>query len=221
MKIEGQPFEIQIIGEDGKPIDINVNTGYAGLRHGEQYKIRIINNADTRAAISFTIDGIKFQNKLVIPANSNADLETIPDTGKRLTFFAQDMQEAQQALLGEVPREDLGVVSATFTREKKPEPRPMRLSFASTRGVEDCFGGGMEGTKSFGAGGTGLSGHSNQRFGQTTFDTDSKFPSVTINLRLVHDPARTNGLDAHPIPGRQKPVANEVPPPVGGGALTV
>ncbi len=73
----------------------------------------------------------------------------------------------------------------------------------------------MRGGGSFGAGGTGLSGHSNQRFGQTSFREDFTIPHTTINLRLVHDKNRVLGLDAAPIPGRQGPTATPVPAPVG------
>lgn len=225
MKIEGQPFEIQIIGDDDQPI-AETAKGYAGLDHGEQYKIRIRNSSDTRAAIHFEIDGTPFSKELVVGANATADLETIPDTGKRFTFFAQDSDEAKQALLDDVSPESLGVVSATFKREKKYEP-PARLSFADfgpmrggggmMRGGGDTFGGGAitRGGGSLGAGGTGLSGYSGQTFGTTIFNTDESIPPVTINLRLAHEPNRQRALDAHPIPGRAKPVANDVPPPVG------
>lgn len=202
MKIEGQPFEIQIIGEDDQPIQ-ETKEGYAGLLHGETYKIRIINETNTRACINFTVDGTPFKTGLVIGKDSTADLETIPGTGKKLTFFAEGSDEAKQALLGEISEQDLGVISASFTREKKFEMPKMFFACPP-----------MQRSESYGAGGTGLSGHSNQHFSNTTFNTDENYPPVTINLRLVHDPDRKKPLDAHPIPGRQGPVSNDVPPPI-------
>lgn len=219
MRIDGQPFEIQVIGEDGKPI-AETGAGYAALMHGEKYKFRFKNETDTRAGIQIKIDGTPFQKMLVIDANATADLETIPDTGKRLTFFAEGSDEASQALLDMVEAADLGVVSATFTRERGMLKRMLRMrpSFDSLDGFgggmrggsRETFGGGMKG---LGSGGTGLSGHSNQYFASTTFNRDYAIEPVTINLRLAHDPNRRI-LDAHSIPGRSKPVENPVPPPV-------
>ncbi len=56
------------------------------------------------------MDGTPWNARLVIPAGETADIETIPDTTKRLTFFAKGTPEAQQALLGEVNAQNLGVI---------------------------------------------------------------------------------------------------------------
>ncbi len=215
MRIKGQPFAIEVIGEDDQPVT-ETKKGHAKMAHGELYKIRIKNETDTRAAIQFSVDGTPFDRKLVIPANSTADLETIPNTGKRLTFFAEGTDEAKQALLGSVSDDNLGVISATFEQERKFEPPPVDL-YATRSFGPTTFGGGFRGaSRGLGAGGTGLSGYSNQTFGKTYFDTDTSKPPVTINVRLVHDPKRERPLDAHAIPGRVQPVENKVPPPVSG-----
>lgn len=155
--------------------------------------------------MSLTIDGTGLPQRFVIPANSQVDLETIPDTGRALTFFANDTDEARQALLNHVSKKDLGVISCTLTLEMK---RPVAvLSF---------FGGGNSvmrgGINTFGAGGTGLSGKSTQQFQKTTFRDDPQILPVTINLRLVHDTERNRSPSVQPIPG--KTIANEVPPPI-------
>ncbi len=205
MKIEGQPFEIQIIGEDDQPVT-ETSEGYVGLRHGEHYKIRFTNHLDTRACIHLNIDGTPVETGLVIGKERIGDLETIPGTNKRITFFAQGSEEAKQALLDDVTEQNLGVISASFTREKKFEMPKMKSLLPR---IDLC-------SRGYDAGGTGLSGHSNQRFVPTIFDTDKEYPPVTINLRLAHDPERTKALDAAPIPGRRQPVSNDVPPPVKG-----
>lgn len=50
MIIDGQPFELQIIGEDGNPVQETAQ-GHIGLCHGECYKIRFTNKADVRVAV--------------------------------------------------------------------------------------------------------------------------------------------------------------------------
>lgn len=136
-----------------------------------------------------------------------SDLETIPNTGKKLTFFEAGTKEAQQALLGDVSQQNLGVISAAFYRER---PASIMLGLVA-HGERGGF------TRSFGnasAGGTGLSGYSSQRFTTTSFTDDPNAQPVTLNIRLYCDPNRKSSLDAHTIPGRV-PSSNPVPPPIG------
>ncbi len=188
-------------------------SGYVGLAHKEQYKLRITNNAPTRAAFQFSLDGTKWAKPLFLDAGATADIETIPDTGKRLTFFAKGTEEGRAANLPNGP--ELGLVSAKITQERPPAPAALCLD-SLTRGPDFLGRGAMGGggaTKGLGAGISGLSGYSSQQFCGTYFDQDSSKPPVTLTVRLAHDPER-RVLDAAPIPGRA-PTANEVPPPIG------
>lgn len=207
MKIDGQPFELQIVGQDGKIVEHRAE-GYVGLAHKEQYKLRIANTANRRVAVELVIDGTPFEKRLVIAANHVADIETIPDTGKKLTAFLDNSDEGRQALLGHVSDENLGLISATFVLEKPAPPRFAVLRMAPSCSMLPDLGGQTRGT----AMGTGLSGFSNQRFQQTSFTNDPDFAPVTLHLRLHNDESRKIGVDASPIPGRQ--TSTPIPAPV-------
>ena len=204
MRIEGHPFELQIIGEDGNPVQETAQ-GHIGLCHGECYSLRLTNEGNVRVAVQLTIDGTPLENRFVVGGYRFSDLETIPNTGKKLTFFESGTNEAQQAFLDGVSEQNLGVISATFSREK---PKQVVLGLFNTRGLSEGA------SRSASAGGTGLSGYSNQRFSPTSFNDDTMFEPVTLNIRLYCDPNRKSSLDAHPIPGRVRS-SNPVPPPVG------
>ena len=160
------------------------------------------------------MDGIKWDKRIVVEANSKVDLDTIPGTGKKLTCFATGTPESRQALIDGVKDEVLGVISATISREKPIEPFYTSGLVSKGGGSPYMFGGFGDQTRGLSAAGSGLSGHSKQQFKGTYFDQDYTIADVTITLRLAHDDSRKPSLDAHSIPGREKPSATPVPPPL-------
>ena len=117
IEIPGQPFAMSVVGKDGYPIR-QIKSGYVALRHGEQYTLRFTNKADERAAIAIVTDGTPWESRIVIDPGTTAEVETIPGTGKRLTFFAKESKEAKKAYLGSVSSSNMGLLSASFTLEK-------------------------------------------------------------------------------------------------------
>lgn len=226
MKIQGKPktipsYELTIIGEDGNAV-VETKEGYAGLAHKETYKLRFKNDSDERIVAATKIDGKEVGN-WVIGAHQTVDIDRPVEIAKLFTFLAKGTKEAKQAQLGKVAEDDLGLVSVTFTPEKKKEfairtPRWNDDDLLRSSLSLQALGGARRGetAKSFGAGGTGLSGHSDQSFRTVSFDGDD-VRNVTLNLRLVHDKARTTKPDFQPLGGGNTPASGStpVPPPVG------
>lgn len=210
MKIEGRPFEIQILGQDGKPAT-ETEEGYVGLAHCEPYKIQLSTSEPFRSiAVQLKIDGTEIPHFFVFSKNSPCCLETFPGKDGKLTFFAAGTEEAKRANLAAVSQQDLGVISATFFSGEL-EPRLPRWGWRTSsyygsqimRGGDSPFQGAR-------AGGTGLSGISNQEFVRTTFDEDISREPVTINLRLV----LAEKIGVRPLHKPQPPTSNPVPAPL-------
>jgi hypothetical protein len=108
-----------------------------------------------------------------------------------LTFYRLDSAEAQQAQL--TKNDSLGLVSVEF--------KPAKLSMEDEIKVKFTRLG--EATRS--AGGTGLSGQSNQVFSSTTALDYDMANAFTINLRLI---AEANVPAIEPL----TPRATAVPP---------
>lgn len=226
MKIQGKPktipsYELAIIGEDGNAV-AETKEGYAGLAHKETYKLRFKNDSDERIVAATRIDGKPVGN-WVIGAHQTVDIDRPVEIAKLFTFLAQGTKEAKQAQLGKVAEDDLGLVSVTFTPEKKREflvrtphwfqDELLKSGCLSLQSKSARRGATAE---SFGAGGTGLSGRSDQSFHTVSFDGDDS-RNVALNLRLVHDKARAAKPDFQPLGGGEAPSSGSapVPPPVG------
>ena len=202
----------------------NEDNGYVELAHNTQYTLVVSNKRDLRCDVHIEIDGQE-EGTWRINAYYTLRLERPSrDTG-RFTFYKVGTPEARSAQLQE-GNPNLGLVKATFTPERKP--RPLVVSnYPTSSDLENTHWAGasasagdyddnppvvamaavpvtQSATRS--AGGTGLSGQSNQQFYKVNaLDYDYSQQTV-IHLRLV---AR-NGNDPRPLTSFSSPV----PPPV-------
>jgi hypothetical protein len=166
--------------------------GYVELPHNTPYSLHLRNEHRQRCDAKVSIDG-KPVGTWRIPVASFITLERPVNDAGRFTFYAIATPEAQHAgLAADDP--NLGLVQVVFTPElPSPPPAPPAsapyLAGSSRR-----------------AGGTGLSGHSNQQFGIAAQIQQDLSQQTTISLRLIATP------QAQPRPLR--PLANPVPPPI-------
>lgn len=196
---------------------VETSEGYVKMSHGSQYVIRVRNRKGSRCNAAVMVDG-KEIGTFRLNGYGHLELERPPDDTGRFTFYRLGSNEARQAGLGNVNKLELGLIQVTFTPEKPPVSlaswsAPYAEREVTRRGMVGSLGE-PEASVSFGAtpagaaaGGTGLSGHSNQGFvnvASMNLDYDN---AVTISLRLIADD------DIRPL----KPVSSNqtlVPPPV-------
>ncbi|WP_072622502.1 hypothetical protein [Spirulina major] len=168
--------------------------GYVELPHNTPYTLHLRNEHRQRCDAKVMIDG-KPVGTWRIPAVSLITLERpVNDTG-RFTFYAIATPEAQQAGLA-AHDPNLGVVQVVFTPELPAPPPPASAPFSA----------GYLAGSSRRAGGTGLSGQSDQQFGVAAPIQQDLSQQTTISLRLIATP------QAQPRPLR--PLSNPVPPPI-------
>lgn len=200
-----------------------VADGYVKMAHGTQYRLVLRNSNDVRCDALVRIDGEEV-GVFRINKYSSVTIERPSDDESRFTFFRANSREGRQ---GELDRgnPDLGLVSVTFKPEIRPRPVVVRQRYISDEpfvkgftlsandGVEEVYSnsGFMNAYRSapenVSAGGTALTGHSDQKFysvRELDYDYDA---FVTIHLRLVCD--ELAGIK--PLGRRSTPV----PPPIG------
>ena len=186
---------------------IETGGGYVKIQHGKQYTIRLNNRRSGRCDAQVTVDG-KEVGTFRLSSHGSITLERPPDSDGRFTFYKIGSVEANKASLGKVSRDDLGLIQVTFTPEKSSsvavasagpvgspgEPSGRRVTYDAGVGKS--------------AGGTGLSGHSDQSFYSVgPLDLDYS-QAVTITLRLVSDE------DVSPLEPARMGRSTPVPPPV-------
>lgn len=185
--------------------------GYVALTHGQQYSITLailtdwVSKSAYRCNAQVTIDGIDVGTWRVSSGRMTTIEHGVEDNG-RFTFYRADSREAIAVGLDSVNRNQLGLISVTFTPEMEPINRPQQVSKSITRGClnvydENTTRGG------FSSGGTGLSGRSDQEFDIAENVILDRSKAVTISLRLVCDSSR-NDNEPRPLRG------NPVPPPI-------
>ena len=167
--------------------------GYVEMLHGTKYTIVMENDTDDECDAEVSIDG---QNVGLwrIKAHMNATVERpVHDTG-RFTFYQVGSADAEKA---GIEKTDLaGLISVTFKPEQKIEP----AAFKKVLHASPHANGGF-----FEAGGTGLSGKSDQEFVTVRALEYDESKQVTIHLRLVAT------KDA---PRPLFPKSTPIPPPV-------
>lgn len=184
--------------------------GYVALEHGTQYSISLailtdwVSKSVQRANAQITIDGIDIGTWRVTSGRMTTIEHGVDDDGK-FTFYRADSREAIAVGFDSVNRNQLGLIVVTFTPEMITS-RPQQISKSITRGSlneydENTTRGGHS------AGGTGLSGRSNQEFDYAENMITDPSKAVTISLRLVCDSQR-NDNEPRPLRG------NPVPPPI-------
>jgi hypothetical protein len=156
--------------------------GYVELSHCAHYTLNLSNDTAQRCDVEVFIDG-GVVGVWRIDARSSIRIERpVHDTGK-FTFYRAGTAEARKA--GVVVTDNTGLLRAIF----KPERQDRALYSRPAPG----------------AGGTGLSGRSDQKFHSVAALDYDEANFVTINLRLVA-PAE----EPRPLFPRSTPV----PPPV-------
>lgn len=171
------------------------NKGYVRIPHDTQYMIEMRSHTSVRSEAKLEVDG-KLIGTWRLDAFERLRLERPANSNQCFTFYSVGTMEASQS--GLVNDDKLGLVQVTFVPEKvKYQPQYMSKSVGSLGGATS------KGSRS--AGGTGLSGHSNQQFvtvANLELDTSK---GVKINLRLIPD-AGINPLvsivQSNPVPPR-------------------
>jgi hypothetical protein len=175
--------EFEVVIPEGK----DLNDGYVGMPHGTRYSLLLRNHRGIDCDAEVAIDGIQV-GIWRINRNSEIRIERpVHDTG-HFTFFEVGSSEAHSA--GISPNPDNGLISVTF----KPERNHMILKSSPTQ------------TGDMGAGATGLTGESSQRFESAPNISHDMANAFTIHIRLV-----SKRQDIRPLAPRSTPV----PPPVG------
>ena len=175
--------------------------GYVEVQHNTQYTLRLRNSRDAPCDARVEVDG-KHVGTWRIRARESLQIERpAHDTG-RFTFYRLGSSQAKQAYLYE-DNPDMGLVKVTFTPEKK---RVVSDSWTyCSKGVQEEYTSAWRGavpsaSSGYEAGGTGLSGESNQRFHNVaTLDYDYSQQTV-IHLRLVCKNGDPRPLTAYSTP---------------------
>jgi hypothetical protein len=192
------PYEVKV--PEGRESE-----GYVYLRHNTQYTIVLSNQAPTPCDAKVQIDGREVGLWRVPALKSMVVERPVHETG-RLTFYEVGSREAQKAGISE--SDQLGLLTVIFTPEKH-EPRgggQMMSAPADQWAGETLYMAPPASSKKRGhAGGTGLSGKSDQEFRDADPIEYDESKAVTIHLRLVGEPDE-------PRPMFQRETA--VPPPV-------
>ncbi len=186
--------------------------GYVELSHNQQYSLVLKNNRHLRCDARIEVDG-KHLGTFRIPKHETITLDRpAHDTGK-LTFYEIGTVEGNKIGL---TRDDpnLGLVKITFTPEKDEVVTPLydsgiamaSMSYSSgAPAVRTRTSVSHNSSKSRSAGGTGLSGKSNQTFAEAyALDLDYSQQTV-IHLRLV---SRSN--DPRPLTTFSTPIPPSV-----------
>jgi hypothetical protein len=189
--------------------------GYIVLRHEQTYSLFLKNNNHTQCDVEVEIDG-KHQGAWRLRPYQSVRLERPAHETGRFTFIDLNSEEGVSIGLDNINRSKLGLVTVTFTPEKE-EPIGGGRG-ASSKGIDwgDVKGPDLENYEarsvsqnSYSAGGTGLTGKSDQEFGVANRIRLDQTKMVTINLRLVS--LNIPGLR----PLTSAPHSNPTPPPVG------
>lgn len=197
--------------------------GYVALRHGQEYRITLRNDNDTKCDAHVCVDGKEIGIFRVHP-HASATIERPADVSRRLTFFKSGTQEAEKANLDAVKDDDLGLIQVKFIPEKRREV--YRTSGAGGQSVNTSnsplrslwlsgYNGNRESdprlaTKGMSAGGTGLGQQSSQQF--TTASPIKEIDEArvtTISLRLVCDDSEDEISELKPMQ-----TSTPVPPPI-------
>lgn len=208
------------MGADGHHPDEDEH-GYVYLQHGDVYRISLKNHTDKRNDVVVEIDG-KEVGGWRLESYQTATIEHPANDSGRFTFYELGSSEAQKIGLSSIARTDLGLVKVTFIPEKPrhhgiPAVDIDRRFYSGTKGDwSESFSSGSRGSgqnvslSRRSAGGTGLSGRSDQRFGQADAIDRDYDRQVIINLRLV---AKSSN-EPRPLLAVSLTVSNSVPPPV-------
>lgn len=166
------------------------NSGYVVLAHNTKYTIKMSNLGERRCDAWVEIDGKPVGGWRLDSEDSMVLERPVHDTGC-FTFYQFGTSEAKKA--GLVQSDELGLISVLFKPEKPYEDNRIMFFYSPYR-----------------AGGTGLSGKSEQEFSEVNplrhYDEEG---IVRINLRLV-----CASEEPRPLTPAPKISSTPIPPPL-------
>jgi hypothetical protein len=187
--------------------------GHVALSHGQVYGLQLTKHGARRCDAVVNVDGKEIGTWRLAAGQSAMLTRPATDHGQ-FTFYRADSAEAQAAQLGNVGRDNLGLVQVRFVPEMAHAVNTVWCETTyRSKGGGGVLRGMPESSGAYGAGGTGLSGHSNQEYGNATPIMRDEGAAVTISVRLVEQKA----VSASPPAVRPlQPIgtSNPVPPPV-------
>lgn len=188
-------YEVKVLSNSESLLE--VENGYVLITHGTVYYLEINNKSHRRCNVRVEIDG-KLQGEWRLNAKQKGIVERPVDDRGCFTFYRKNSTEGNVIGLDNIEdKNDLGLIQVTFTPEKI-----QRLLDYDT--LEVTRGG----SRGYVAGGTGLSGYSNQEFGIADRMELDKDNAVVISLRLV-EPKDTSPRPLKDIRGNQVPPSVE------------
>lgn len=170
-------------------------TGYVEMAHNTKYAVILSNDSPLDCDAVVEIDGKEVGIWRVYSGKSIRIERPVHDTGQ-FTFYKFDSSEGGK--IGLVRNDKLGLISVLF----KPE-KISRMLFSDCLDFDDYID--LDDETSCSAGGTGLSGRSEQEFIDVQPLDYDKAAFVQIHLRLV-----CNNDEPRPL----RPISTVIPPPL-------
>jgi len=192
-------YTLTIVGGEERLIN---GATYVNIQHGKTYKLAIRNNDWKRCNAEVTVDGKRI-NTWRLNGNSGVQIEGEPDSNGNVTglftFYRLGTSDASIAQIAD--NNNTGLIQVVFT----PEKPVLRDGSPISKGIsnEPVYRGAT--TRGAHAGGTGLSGQSNQQFGSAGHMPLDYNGQVTLSLRLMEfEPVNLGPrpLNASPVPPR-------------------
>lgn len=172
------------------PQGAHLQTGHVRLEHNTHYSLLMKNHGHLDCDAEVRIDGTSV-GTWRIRKGSTVEIERPADDDGRFTFYK--LGTAQARKIGLSANYSLGLVTVTFMPEKPPAPRvhvasDSEVKFSPARG------------------GTGLAGHSSQRFNSVAPLNYDRSNFTTIDLRLFCDDG-----EPRPLGGSRNRVPSPLP----------
>lgn len=187
-------FEMRICGGE------ELAGGYVGLVHGQRYSIELANHSSRVCDVALSIDGTPC-GVFRLNHQRRCTIEHPADDSGCFTFLELATTEARAASVK--ANDETGVIAAVFMPEREKPVVLYQSASGSEAPEEEAY------SPELSAGGTGLSGKSNQEYGTATricHAPESEF--VTIHLRL----GGRKSSEVRPL--KKEPLSSPVPPPL-------
>lgn len=187
---------------------------YFLLTHNQHYSVCLRNYSIRKCDADIEIDG-KDMGTFRIPPNSSATFDRPAHDDGRFTFYELMSKEGNS--VGLKANQNLGLVSVTFRPEHFEEKFCLRMGVPRSDHESDDGDPqhGKDSSKIFAAipraGGTALTGKSEQRLNDAEQIKHDPHATVIIHLRLG---ARVVSHPSEPRPLTSHPRSNKIPPPL-------
>lgn len=214
MSVSLNEFTVDIRPEFGHAKSVEKKSAHYVEMPGNncKYAVRLRNDGSQRCDAYVTIDG-QDVGAFRVNAYSHLELERPSHSDKQFTFFVGGTKESHQAGYAEGDAKN-GLVKVVFKPEvkyiSKCQDGPT-FSLCAMSNESAMLSRGSTATKSYREGHSGLSGHSDQKFKNTSkldYDYDKQ---TTIQFRLV----ATDEEEPDIVPIGTRAKTTEYPAPVG------